>query len=72
MFRAKLTVDKVTLNQYSDDVEFIAKYDGSKPEDNSYAKATPSASLKMCITNPELRDKIKPGQVFYVDFKPVT
>lgn len=37
-------------------------------EDNTYARWTPSASLKMVITNPALFDKFKVGQKFYVDF----
>lgn len=37
-------------------------------EDNTYARYTPSAELKMTVTNPELLGKFKPGQKFYVDF----
>lgn len=67
--RAKLTVQTVTLTEYSDQIKFTAQYSGT-PEDNSYAKATPCASLDMQIDNPELRGTIKPGQMFYVDFTP--
>lgn len=66
-FRAKLTVSEVTDNGYSDRVKFNAKY-SDNPEDNSYSKATPTASLEMQIDNPLLRGQIKPGQQFYVDF----
>ena len=68
--RAKLTVQEVTDNGYSDRVKFSAIYTGS-PEDNSYAKATPCASAEFQIDNPALRGQIKPGQKFYVDFTPI-
>lgn len=68
--RAKLTVDRVTHHDSNNrDVVFVAKYDHhNTPEDNSYSKYTPSASMNMTVTNPDLSDKIKPGMQFYVDF----
>lgn len=44
--------------------------DGSD-ENNSFARWTPSAELKMTITNPALVGKFVIGQEFYVDFTPV-
>lgn len=44
--------------------------DGSD-EDNSYAKWSPSGSLELTIVNPALSNKIKEGDVFYVDFSKV-
>lgn len=41
--------------------------DGSD-EDNSYAKFSPSGSLELTIVNPQLSNKIKEGDVFYVEF----
>ncbi len=71
-FRAKMKVNQVTDNGYSDTVEFSAVYGGDKnSEDNTYSKATPSANLKMQIDNPELRGKIKPGQIYYLDFSEI-
>jgi hypothetical protein len=43
--------------------------DGSD-ENNSYAKWSPSGSLELTITNPALSNKIKEGDVFYLDFTP--
>lgn len=44
-------------------------YDSSgSDEDNTYAKFTPSADLKIHIANPDLIGAHKPGDVFYVDF----
>ena len=37
-------------------------------EDNTYARWTPSATLEMSVTNPELVGTFKPGTAFYVDF----
>lgn len=39
-------------------------------EDNTYARWTPSGSLELCITNPDLAGKFTVGQKFYVDFTP--
>jgi hypothetical protein len=41
-------------------------------EDNTYAKYTPSGSLKFTVTNPALWDRFRPDpqQTFYVDFTP--
>jgi len=41
--------------------------DGSD-ENNTFAKFSPSAELKMDICNPALAGKINPGDTFYVDF----
>lgn len=41
-------------------------------EDNTFARWTPSGSLSLVITNPDLVDKIKEGQRFYVDFTEVS
>ena len=37
-------------------------------EDNTFARYTPSASLSMTITNPNLLGQFKEGQKFYLDF----
>lgn len=70
-FRAKMRVVEVTDNGYSDKVKFSALYSNT-PEDNSYAKATPSGDIILQIDNPALRGKIKPGQTYYVDFSEKT
>jgi len=68
-----MQVQTVTDNGYSDVVKLTAVMGGPNAkdaEDNSYAKATPSASLEMHIDNPKVRGQMKPGQKFYVDFTP--
>ena len=37
-------------------------------EDNTFARYTPSGSLSLTVNNPELFEKFRPGQKFYVDF----
>lgn len=74
MMRAKMKVSKVEQFETCENLTFNAVCkSGSYPEDgsdedNTFAKFTPTAELKMSITNPALLGKIKPGQKFYVDF----
>lgn len=44
--------------------------DGSD-ENNTFAKWSPSGSLELTVVNPALSNKIKEGDVFYVDFTKV-
>ena len=63
-----MRVQSITVNDYSDIVELSAVYGGNtNAEDNTYARATPSGSLKLQIDNPAVRGSFKPGQVYYVD-----
>ena len=70
--RAKFKVDSVTTTEHSEILEFSAvcgKFnEAGDSEDNTYSKWTPTASLKMTVTNPALRGTIKPGEIFYLDF----
>ena len=83
LMRAKLEVRKITSYGSpsdtcspvtSEQIEFAAVC-GTDPfgkdgesEDNTYARWTPTATLSMYITNPNLLGKITVGQKFYVDF----
>lgn len=75
--RAKLRIAKVERVQDSDILTFYgvsksAAYpDTGYDEDNTYAKFSPSADLKIQIANPELIGVYAPGDTFYVDFTPV-
>lgn len=67
-----MQVASVTRHPGSEEVKFHAVYGGStNAEDNTFASATPSASLTMQITNKALLGKLNPDDVFYVDFTPV-
>lgn len=39
-------------------------------EDNTYAKYSPTAEVKITIANPALFGKFTPGERYYVDFTP--
>ena len=76
VMRAKLKVDHVERHGESETLHFRAvcksedyPADGSD-ENNSYARWTPQADLKMVVNNPALLGKFTAGQAFYVDFTP--
>lgn len=76
MMRAKMTVSNIRTDHQNDYLDLVAKYENDNtPEDNTFAKYTPSADFHMTISNPNLRGKFHVGQQFYVDFseiKPAT
>lgn len=71
--RAKMTVEKVTrCRGFTEILTMRAEYDGANsPEDNTFAAATPNASIEMTITSQALIGVYSPGQKFYVDFTPI-
>lgn len=69
MMRAKLYIESITQTSHGETLELHAVTNGTA-EDNTFSKYTPSANIKMTITNPELIGKFKPGQKLYVDFTP--
>jgi hypothetical protein len=72
--RAKMVVQSVLQMGQYEEVSFAAvaksdKYpDDGSDEDNTYARFSPSAALKITIANPALLGKIKYGEKYYVDF----
>lgn len=72
--RAKMKVNSVKNHGDFETVTFsaVCKSDGypedGSDENNTFAKWTPSAELKMSITNPNLIGKIKEGDEYYLDF----
>lgn len=74
--RAKLVISKIEQTTHSDTLHFGAVCAKSYPadgsdEDNTYAKFSPSAELKISITNPALVGQFKAGEAYYVDFTKV-
>jgi len=65
--RAKVKVDTVTASEYSQELK-LTPVVGGNPEDNSFAKATPTGSIQLTVTNKDLWGKFKPGDMFFVDF----
>lgn len=47
---------------------FWAVYDDSVPEDQRYARYTPSGELRITVTNPAV--SFVPGQSYYLDITP--
>jgi hypothetical protein len=73
--RAKMVVGEVTKVSWNPEarkVKLHAQY-SSTPEDNSYAKATPTGSIEMQVDNPPVAKFFEEnlGKAFYVDFVPV-
>jgi hypothetical protein len=71
--RAKFTCISETRSSYNaaDGVrtyEFQAVYDDDVPEDQRYAKYTPSGSLKITVDNPNVQFEL--GHQYYLDFTP--
>lgn len=74
--RAKFEVTNVEKFDSCEQVTFRAVgKSGAYPddggdEDNTFAKYTPSADLRLVIANPVLFGKHEVGQKFYADFTP--
>jgi hypothetical protein len=74
--KMKVTAFEIHSDTY-ESIEFsaVCKNDGypadGTDENNNFAKWTPTATLKMAITNPELIGKFSLGQEFYLDFTSV-
>jgi hypothetical protein len=47
-------------------VRFQAVYDPDVPEDQRYARYTPSGTLEITVDNPNVRFEL--GQAYYLDF----
>jgi len=70
--RAKFQVQRVTDVVWGGkEITLAPQYDPSIPEDQRYAKATPSGEIKLYIDNPGAADQLALGKFFYVDFTEV-
>jgi hypothetical protein len=49
--------------------EFQAVYDPAQPDDQRYAKTTPTGKLTIAVDNPAVT--FEPGKAYYLDFTPV-
>jgi hypothetical protein len=56
-------------SQVARSYEFMAVYDPAVPEDQRYAKASPSGSLTIQVDNAAVT--FEPGRSYYLDFTPV-
>ena len=65
--RGKFSCTKTHKGEYGTEVSFWALY-SNNPEDNSYAKATPSGHITMLVNNPQAEAFFKQGEKYYLDF----
>lgn len=68
-FVAKFRVGSVTVDpEYpgQENVTSYAQY-GNGPEDNEFAKSTPSGSYNFIVTNPAIVGTITPGDIFMIN-----
>lgn len=75
MMRAKMQIGSIEVFNGGAETLNLNCVTGNKPfgpegenEDNTFARYSPSGSMKLTITNPFLAGKFKPGQKFYLDF----
>lgn len=64
-FGEPVTSEKVNFSAVSGKAPYGPN---GESEDNTFARYTPSGTISLYITNPELIGVYKPGQKFYVDF----
>lgn len=70
--RAKFHCQSETKHSWSVEARtyrFQAAYDPDLPEDQRFAKATPTGSLEMLVDNPAAQFEV--GMSYYLDFTPV-
>lgn len=72
-FRAKMKLESVTRYASFPDAaqckfNAISIKDGDIPENEHFAKYTPSGSIELAINNPLITDNLVLGQIYYVDF----
>jgi hypothetical protein len=69
--RAKFKVYSTTKHAYGHTDVLLQAVCSNSPEDNQFAKATPSGELKMTVSNPAVQDFLVAGNDYYLDFTPV-
>jgi len=73
MIRAKFRCNNEAITKYGPELssrtyEFTAVYDDGTPENQRFAKASPSGTLKIAVDNPAAT--FEPGKLYYLDFTP--
>jgi hypothetical protein len=70
-FRCSVEINKTwgpTPESVTRAYEFTAVYDDGTPENQRFAKRTPSGNLTIQVDNPDVR--FEPGQLYYLDISP--
>ena len=74
--RAKLKLTCITTKEFTEGypksttLRFDCQYDTSTPEDQRFAKATPSGHVELVVDNPSALDQFVAGKDYYLDFTP--
>jgi hypothetical protein len=69
----KFVCDTVTKHQSGmEKVKLDAQYDQSLPEDRTFAKASPSGSFEVYVSNSNVHGFFVPGQAYYLEISPAT
>lgn len=72
--RCKFLVTAITRTNWSPTgatLKLDTVYDSTIPEDQRFAKATPSGHIEISVDNPAAVEFLELGKAFYVDFVPV-
>lgn len=67
---AKFSCTKAVKGPYGTEVSLWTLY-SNNPEDNSYAKATPTGQLTMIVDNPIAEAFFEEGKQYFLNFKKV-
>ena len=70
--KAKFVVEHVTKYPHGEQVKLVAVYEGAtqnQTEDKHFAEASPSGSLEIYISNPEVHGHFQPGDAHYITFE---
>jgi hypothetical protein len=72
MVRAKLQLTSIReLGHGQQSFGFEARYDPDIPEDQRFAKYTPTGSFQMTVDNPAAQAQFTKGEYYYFDISPV-
>lgn len=65
MIKAKMKVESVKHTEWSEFTTLRCEYSNT-PEDNSFAKATPTGMMELQIDNPAVKGMLKPGKKVFI------
>jgi hypothetical protein len=72
--RCKFQLSSITESAWSPtskQLKFTTQYDQTIPEDQRFAKATPTGTFEMTVDNPAALEQLKLGDSYYFDLTPV-